>query len=115
MARTKVTVVRVDLNRGSIGAFLQDPELRQTLMPGADSIYDAIPPTDGDPRGRKKGEKQMAGRYSSKFKEDSTAQDGRVAMDVGVRDADRGFFRLMTLQKAVKAAGGKLRRRKGGK
>lgn len=108
-------LVKFELNRGQVGAFLSDPDVRKMLKPYAEAVYEAIPPTDGDPDERynyKKGDKRVAGRYREKFIEESEGNDGRVSYKVGVKEANHSFFQLATLQKAVRAAGGKGKRSK---
>lgn len=116
MGKTKMSLIKVEMNSKGLQGFLTDDQLRAVLVEPADMIRSAIPASDGDPgTPRKKGEKQLHGRYAAKFTDkDANALDGRVAIDVGVKYADRGFFRLMTLQKAIRSTGAKLKRNKNG-
>lgn len=112
MAKMKMKLERIELNDKGIQYFLTDPSLRQALIGPADEIRMEIPASDGVPgAARKKGDKAVNGRYLSKFTDkNAVANDGRVAVDTGVKGADRTFFARMILQKAIRAAGGKLRK-----
>ena len=101
----KAYVTRIEIHDEAMKAWAASPEMRQILKPTADQLYEAIPSSDAV------GENQTNGRYRSKFIDnDAVANDGRVAIDVGVEGADHGFFRLMTLQRAVRAIGARVRR-----
>lgn len=106
-------LIKFEVNRGGVGAMLADPEMRKVLKPFADQVLAAIPQTDGNPEERyskKKGRIRVSGSYKKKYLEESTANDGRVGYKVGVTEANHSFFTLMTLQKAIRAVGGKGRR-----
>jgi hypothetical protein len=110
-----MTLVKLELNDKGIQGFLSDEETREYLYPAGRDIFAAIPPSDGIPEAKpKRGEKVVNGRYKNRYQDKrATAQDGRVAVDVGVKDADRSFFRRNTLQKAMVAVGARLKRKKG--
>lgn len=104
----KFRVDRIVLNSQGIDRFLKSPELRATLEQPAQDLLAAIPPSDGRPGATpEKGAKNAVvnGRYSRKRidRKATGVGDGRVAIHVGVEDADVGFFRMMTLQRALRS------------
>ncbi len=112
----KVYVERIEFNDAAFQAFSRSPEMRDALAMHAEQIMANIAPSDGDPGApRRKGDVQVNGRYRRKFIDrNAVARDGRGAVDVGVEGADSGFFRRMTLQRAVGSIGARVRRRTGG-